>query len=291
MDNDELPDTNSADASVALLGDEAVRPEEVHGTSAADDENDAPHPVAPAGGRLARVTRRLGRILAVAWRVLFTVTLVTVCAVGALVAYGSTTGKFRVTTMLTGSMANVLPVGSLVVVQPHPAQDLEVDDIIAFVPPESEDTTIHRVTEILEWDPQPVVVTKGDMNNAEDPWTPMRIEQTEVWQPGLVIPRVGEGLLWLQDTKNRLMAAGTVALVLWLRLMWGIWRSDEDEDDFEEALDDAPAPHGGDPEGDDSPADGIITESGSDTHAEPGPSAPGAPAEEAGAAGAHSGAP
>jgi signal peptidase I len=220
-------------------------------TDAVDDaprETPSPPPVENSGpGARRPFLRRVRRVVSVLWRAVFTITLISVCLVGALVAYGSVTGKFRVTTMLTGSMSNVLPVGSLVVVQPHPAQELEVDDIIAFVPPEAEDTTIHRVIEILEWDPQPVVTTKGDMNNAVDPWVPMRIEQAEVWKPTFMIPRVGEALLWLQDTGNRLKAAGAVAAVLWLRLMWGIWRGGDDDEEVEV---DEPSVADGDGDGD-----------------------------------------
>jgi len=84
---------------------------------------------------------------------------------------GPLTGRYRVLTVLSGSMRPTLPVGSIVVVTPQPLDDIRVGDIITFQEPGDRLVLeTHRVVRILRDGPVPVVVTKGDDNARPDPW-------------------------------------------------------------------------------------------------------------------------
>jgi signal peptidase len=78
-----------------------------------------------------------------------------------------TPGNIKLMVVLSGSMEPTIKTGSIVMVKP--VEDYKVGDIITFGPnSKSNPPTTHRIFEIKTKDGQPVYVTKGDANNAED---------------------------------------------------------------------------------------------------------------------------
>jgi signal peptidase I len=73
----------------------------------------------------------------------------------------------RYSVIKTPSMADYAPVGSFVVSKPVDYASIQKGDTILFVPPGSESTYFHRVTDVTPAGLQ----TKGDLNGSVDPWT------------------------------------------------------------------------------------------------------------------------
>lgn len=82
--------------------------------------------------------------------------------------------------VVSGSMEPTIPVGSIVYAKKIDQTDLKVDNIVTYwsVNPETKDKSIvtHRITKIIDEEDSikgqiHELVTKGDANNAEDPYT------------------------------------------------------------------------------------------------------------------------
>jgi signal peptidase len=73
--------------------------------------------------------------------------------------------------VLSGSMEPAMPTGSVAFVQPIEPEQLDVGDIISFYHPEETSRVVtHRLTEIVRQDGNLVFQTRGDANDAADPW-------------------------------------------------------------------------------------------------------------------------
>lgn len=83
----------------------------------------------------------------------------------------------RVQPVLTGSMAPRYPIGTLVATTPVDSASLHVGQVVLFTPPEPYGTpsggpVLHRVVSLAPGpDGHVQVRTKGDANQAVDPWT------------------------------------------------------------------------------------------------------------------------
>jgi len=82
----------------------------------------------------------------------------------------------RLTPVLSGSMRPTYPAGSLVATTEAPASRLSRGDVIAFLPPAefrmpSSRPVMHRVVTADTVDGRLLVTTRGDANDAPDPWT------------------------------------------------------------------------------------------------------------------------
>lgn len=80
----------------------------------------------------------------------------------------------RVSRVLTGSMAPMVPAGSLAATRPMDAGSIRTGDVVMFHPPAPFDTgtpVVHRVVEVTTENGDVLVHTKGDANEGEDPWT------------------------------------------------------------------------------------------------------------------------
>src|SRR3546814_18996242 len=78
-------------------------------------------------------------------------------------------------TVLSGSMEPTYPVGSQVVVErvgPKDADDLEVGDVITFLPrPEDTSVVTHRIVrKVQRQDGLPVFTPRSDANNSDAQW-------------------------------------------------------------------------------------------------------------------------
>lgn len=145
-------------------------------------------------------------------------------AVFLLVAVGPRTGQYRTLTVLSGSMAPTVRPGSVVVAAPAPVTDLAVGDVLVYrIPVEDRRVVTHRIVEIVETGPRPVVRTQGDANNAPDPWL-ARLEDDVAWKMETSVPLLGHGISLLREPW--LSRALVLLCPLLLSLMWlaDIWR-------------------------------------------------------------------
>lgn len=130
---------------------------------------------------------------------------------------------YRVLTVLSGSMSPHVPAGALIVTRPAPAGDLRVGDVITYRSPGAQSIVLtHRVVELVEPGVEPLVRTKGDANDAVDPWT-ARLRGGTVWRTSLVVPFVGAALAGPLGRGLRMAAlyGGVAACTVWaLRRVW-----------------------------------------------------------------------
>jgi signal peptidase len=116
-----------------------------------------------------------------------------------VVAVGPRTGRFQVVTVLTGSMAPTAPQGSLAVIQPKSREDLRVGDVLTYaIPVEDHRVVTHRVVEVRQSPKSTIVRTRGDANDAVDPWV-AELTAPQVWTERFAIPGVGSALVALRS--------------------------------------------------------------------------------------------
>lgn len=143
--------------------------------------------------------------------------------------------------IMGGSMEGTYDLGSVVFEEVVPTAELEVGDVITYVPPaESGITTLvtHRIVSIDGQD----LRTKGDANADVDPWT---FQLTTDTQPRAVahVPYVGYAFMALADRGTRMavigIPAGLIALYSLLELARAVRPSRRDDEDQDEVV--APA--------------------------------------------------
>ena len=153
-----------------------------------------------------------------------------------VVGVGPLTGAYRLATVLGGSMAPGMPVGSVAVLAPEDPADVYVGDVITFQAPTPDHPVVtHRVVEILEGGHHPVLRTKGDANRSPDPWT-ARLDGSTAWQVRLVVPRLGWLIVWLRSPWLRLLTvfvAPALFVIIAIRRIW----TEPHEDEIERAPD------------------------------------------------------
>ena len=176
--------------------------------------------------------RRLFRLVRLASRLLATTAVSVALLVLLGIGLGSPTGAYQVRTVLTGSMRPTMPEGSIVVITPVPTSELSVDDVITYkIPVEDRRIVTHRLVEIVEPGAEPVVRTKGDANNAPDPWV-ARLRGDEGWRVRASVPKVGYMLAVLRHPATRqltvLVAPALLALVSVVRI-WVPSKTDDVE--------------------------------------------------------------
>lgn len=166
-----------------------------------------------------------------------------VLAVAALAFFGlgPRTGLYRTETVLSGSMVPRFSPGDVVVVTPEPPTSLRVGQVITYnIPVGDHEPVSHRVIAILHGGANPVIRTKGDANNAADPWT-ARLTGPTVWRQRWVIPYAGWVIEWLrqpQATYALALGLPLVLCLLWLREIW----TQDDRDRASETSPRAPDP-------------------------------------------------
>jgi len=164
--------------------------------------------------------RRAGTVLGL----ISTLTLTCAIVLVVVAAVAMVLGLVRFTVVDSGSMRPTLNPGDVVMLRSEPAADLALGQIVAFHPPgEPKLTVIHRVRAIRDTRSGIVFRTKGDANNAADPWRAKIVGDT-VWRKDLKVPWLGYPVVWSQRPAIRmavltLMLAVAVSLVL----AW-IWR-------------------------------------------------------------------
>src|SRR5262249_42862971 len=92
-------------------------------------------------------------------------------AVLMVLGIGPRLGAYRTLTVLSGSMRPTFNPGDVIVVRPLPLHALRVGDVITYsVPIADRRVETHRIIRIVHGGANPTVITKGDANNAPDPW-------------------------------------------------------------------------------------------------------------------------
>jgi signal peptidase I len=161
--------------------------------------------------------------MAYRWTVRLVVTLA-VLAFGVL-AVGPHVLDYRTMTMLTGSMSPVIDPGDVTIVTPLPVDEVGVGMIIAYhIPIDDHHLVSHRVVTVEHSaDGTVTVQTKGDANDAVDPWT-ATLQGDTAYQVRAVIPALGHVIEALRTpvVSQALVYGAPTLLAGWLLL--SIWR-------------------------------------------------------------------
>jgi signal peptidase I len=144
---------------------------------------------------------------------------------------GMVLGLWRFRVIDTGSMRPTLDPGDVAVLTSEPVTDLQRGQIVAFHPPgQPRLTVIHRVFSLHRTRQGPIIQTKGDANNATDPWR-ARIAGNTVWRENLKAPKLGYLAVWSQQRPVRMgVLIAIVILVVSMLLGW-IWRPTSNAED------------------------------------------------------------
>jgi signal peptidase I len=150
----------------------------------------------------------------------------------ALLAVGPHVLGYRTMTMLTGSMAPEINPGDVTIVTPIAISEVTEGMVITYHRPiEDHSLVTHRVISVeTAPDGSVSVQTKGDANEAADPWT-ATLKGDTAYQVRAVVPVLGHVIQALRApvvTQALLYGAPTL-LVGWLLLT--IWRPTRDEED------------------------------------------------------------
>lgn len=160
-----------------------------------------------------------------------TTLLVVSIAVAALMVVPSLLG-FQRYVIISGSMDPTIPTGSIVYDEVVPVDDLEVGDIITFVPPPEygiDDPVTHRIYSITigeegsSAEGQRVFRTKGDANPDADPWH-MVLDEGEQARVEHIVPYLGYIYMALSNGWVQLLLIGLPALGIAIFVGVALWR-------------------------------------------------------------------
>src|SRR3712207_4911809 len=128
---------------------------------------------------------------------------------------------YRTMTMLTASMAPEIEPGDITVVTPLAVEDVTAGMVIAYhIPIDDHRVVTHRVLSVERGtDGSVTVQTKGDANEAMDPWK-ATLKGDTAWQVQGVVPEVGSVIQALRTpVVSAALRYGAVALLAgWLLL-------------------------------------------------------------------------
>jgi signal peptidase I len=164
--------------------------------------------------------------------------------------------NYRTLTMLSGSMTPSFPTGSELIDTSIPASELRVGDVLTYhIPVFDHHVESHRIISIK---PDPdggyLIRTKGDHNNAPDPWT-ADITARRVWIARVDLPDVGYVIRALRSPITLHLLQWVVPGILLLWLLRGVWMAEngvteivlDDVQDNEYVNDEPPADEAPDP--------------------------------------------
>src|SRR4051794_23178290 len=150
----------------------------------------------------------------------------------AFLAVGPHVFGYRTMTMLTGSMAPEINPGDVTVVTPIAVSDVTEGMVITYHMPVGDHSVVtHRVVSVQNGPAGTVTVqTKGDANEAIDPWT-ATLQGDTAYEVRAVIPEVGHVIQLLRNpTLAPVLVYGAPTLLVgWLLL--SIWRPTREEED------------------------------------------------------------
>ncbi|MDQ1536905.1 MAG: signal peptidase [Actinomycetota bacterium] len=164
--------------------------------------------------------------------------LVACAALLALIGIGPHVAHYRTLSVLSGSMEPGIPVGAIVIVTEESPRDLRAGQIITYkVPVDDRPVISHRVVEVVEGEgtDQPVFRTKGDANEAADPWL-AKVDGPTVWQVRHTVPGVGRLVYLLRRPGVHTAAVRVIPALLAVLWLIGIWRHESAEKDLTPTL-------------------------------------------------------
>jgi signal peptidase I len=123
-----------------------------------------------------------------------TVTLTAACTVVGVAVFAF---HLSVRPVLTGSMRPAYGPGALLITRPVPVRDLHKGMIVLFVPPGEHAEFAHRITSVSGTSSAPVITTKGDANEAPDPWH-AQLTSTSVPQVVATVPWFGRFMVGIR---------------------------------------------------------------------------------------------
>ena len=166
-------------------------------------------------------TRKPGWLRAV--QLAITTVSLLVMAGSILLSIGPRFASYETFVVLSGSMEPAIHTGSVVIVQPVAAETIKVGDVISYRRTEEPDITFtHRVSQVLQPGPSPVLRTRGDANQVEDPWD-LQLRGS-AWKYVVAVPYAGFVFTYAQTAGGRLWTLIVPAVVLgalWLYDIWG----------------------------------------------------------------------
>ena len=184
----------------------------------------APRPaqqLTSAPGRTGLGKRAAG--LAVRWSARLVVAIAAVAF--AVLAVGPHLLDYRTMTMLTGSMAPAIEPGDVTIVTPLPVQEVTAGMVMAYhIPIDDHHLVSHRVVGVEHGpDGSVTVQTKGDANEAVDPWQAV-LQGDTAYQVRAVLPELGHVIEALRTpvVSKALVHGAPTLLAGWLLL--SIWR-------------------------------------------------------------------
>jgi signal peptidase I len=148
-----------------------------------------------------------------------------------LLAVGPHVFGYRTMTMLTGSMAPEIEPGDVTVVTPIDVTDVTEGMVITYHQPIGDHALVtHRVVSVDKTlDGTVTIQTKGDANEANDPWA-ATLDGDTAYQVQAVIPELGHLIQALRTpvVTQALTYGAPTLLVGWILLT--IWRPTRDEE-------------------------------------------------------------
>ena len=149
-----------------------------------------------------------------------------------VLAVGPHVFGYRTMTMLTSSMAPEIEPGDITVVTPIAVSEVTEGMVISYhIPVGDHSVVTHRVVSVQPGPAGTVTVqTKGDANEAVDPWT-AQLQGDTAYQVRAVIPEAGHLIQALRTPTIApvLLYGAPTLLVGWLLL--SIWRPTREEED------------------------------------------------------------
>lgn len=134
--------------------------------------------------------------------------------------------------IVSGSMEPTIPVGAVVYDEVVPVDEIEVGDIITFVPPPEfgiEDPVTHRVVEIAVLSDNStspgarVFRTQGDANDEVDPWK-MVLDGDEQGRYVRHVPYIGYVYMALHARWVQVLVIAVPAIALIVYIVVALWR-------------------------------------------------------------------
>ena len=150
--------------------------------------------------------------------------LVLACLALAVLGLGPALGLYRTVTVLSGSMRPTFSPGDVIVVTPEPARDLRAGQVISYhIPVDGRPVVTHRVVRVIQPGDEPIVQTKGDANNAVDPWR-AKLHGGTIWRYRLRAPLLGYPILALRTQRAHWLLVVFLPALLALYGVASIWR-------------------------------------------------------------------
>lgn len=129
--------------------------------------------------------------------------------------------------IVSGSMTGAYDRGSVVFDEQVPVRSLHIGDVITYSPPASEPAAhatglvTHRIFSITHTNNHIVFRTKGDANQAPDPWT-FTLDQPTQARVVAGVPYVGYALAGLSIRWVRMLVIGVPALLIAFSVLVGV---------------------------------------------------------------------